>query len=138
LISLLSRKRLRLPQAAAIAAWQHGYTHMTDTPHASGSTDARVLRIAPQDNIGVVTTAIDAGESILIAGRPVTLFRRIPTGHKIALAPVAGGEKVIKYGAAIGSATCDIRPGDYVHTHNLKSDYLPTYTLDGSNPYLRQ
>jgi len=97
---------------------------MTETPHASGSTDARVLRVSPQDNVGVVTTAIDAGESIMIAGQPVTLSRRIPTGHKIALAPVAAGEKVVKYGAAIGSATCDIRPGDYVHTHNLKSDYL--------------
>ena len=28
------------------------------------------------------------------------------------------------------------QPGDYVHTHNLASDYLPTYTLDGTNPYL--
>jgi hypothetical protein len=33
---------------------------------------------------------------------------------------------VIKYGAPIGSATRDIAPGEYVHTHNLKSDYLPT------------
>ena len=112
--------------------------HMTQTPHNSASTDARVLRISPQDNIGVVTTTIDAGESIMIAGEALTLPRRIPTGHKIALAPVAAGEKVIKYGAAIGSATCEIRPGDYVHTHNLKSDYLPTYTRDGTNPYLRQ
>jgi hypothetical protein len=33
---------------------------------------------------------------------------------------------VVKYGAPIGSATRDIGPGEYVHTHNVKSDYLPT------------
>ena len=41
--------------------------------------------------------------------------------------PIAAGEKVFKYGAPIGSATQPIAPGDYVHTRNLKSDYLPTY-----------
>jgi altronate dehydratase small subunit len=54
------------------------------------------------------------------------------------LLAIPTGEKILEYGAPIGSATCDIRPGDYVHTHNLQSDYLPTYTLDGSNPYLRE
>jgi altronate dehydratase len=63
---------------------------------------------------------------------------RVPTGHKLALAPVAAGEKVVKYGSPIGSATRDIQPGEYVHLHNLRSDYLPTYTLDGSNPFLRE
>jgi len=105
---------------------------------ASAASDARLLRLSPQDNIGVVTQTIEAGEKVLIAGRPIRLSRRIPTGHKLALSPVAAGEKVLKYGAPIGSAICDIQPGDYVHTHNLQSDYLPTYTLDDSNPYLRE
>ena len=30
----------------------------------------------------------------------------------------------------IGSATRDIEPGEHVHLHNMKSDYLPTYTLE--------
>jgi altronate dehydratase small subunit len=105
---------------------------------SSIATDPRLLRLDPQDNVAVATTTLPAGESLLIGGRPVTLPDRVPTGHKLALVPIAAGEKIIKYGSPIGSATCDICPGDYVHTHNLKSDYLPTYTLDGSNPYLRE
>jgi altronate dehydratase len=104
----------------------------------SDETDPRVLQISPPDNIGVATTTIEAGEPLRIGGQTVRLAHRVPTGHKIALRPIAAGQKVLKYGAPIGSANCDIRPGDYVHTHNLQSDYLPTYTLDGSNPYLRE
>jgi hypothetical protein len=37
---------------------------------------------------------------------------------------------VIKYGVSIGSATRDIELGELVHLHNMKSDYLPTYTLE--------
>jgi altronate dehydratase len=93
-------------------------------------TDPRLLRLSPEDNVAAVTATIEAGESVRIGGEPVTFPDRVPTGHKVAIVPIAAGEKVIKYGAPIGSATADIRPGDYVHTHNLASDYLPTYTLD--------
>jgi altronate dehydratase len=97
----------------------------------------RLLRLSAEDNIAVAATTIEAGQSLLLDGRTITFAARIPTGHKVAIVPIAAGEKVIKYGASIGSATAAIRPGEYVHTHNLKSDYLPTYTLDGSHPYLR-
>ncbi len=110
---------------------------MNDTS-PSQPTDPRLLRLDPKDNVAVATTTIEAGESVLIDGRPVTLPDRVPTGHKLALVGIATGEKITKYGSPIGSATCDVRPGDYVHTHNLKSDYLPTYTLDGSNPFLEE
>ncbi|MHC4178018.1 MAG: UxaA family hydrolase [Planctomycetota bacterium] len=110
---------------------------MNDTS-PSLTTDPRLLRINPEDNVAVATTTLETGESVTIDGRPVTLPDRVPTGHKLALVPIAVGEKVIKYGSPIGSATCDVHPGDYIHTHNLRSDYLPTYTLDGSNPYLRE
>ena len=98
-------------------------------------TDPRLLRLSPDDNVAAVTTTIEAGESIVIDGRPVAATDRVPTGHKLALVPIAAGGRVIKYGAAIGSATRDIRPGEYVHTHNLKSDYLPTYTRDHSRAF---
>ncbi len=99
-------------------------------------TDPRLLRLAPEDNVAAATATIEAGESIAIDGRPVAVPQRVPTGHKVAVAAIAQGEKVIKYGVPIGSATRPIAPGEYVHTHNLASDYLPTFTLDGANPYL--
>jgi len=108
------------------------------TENPTPPTDPRLLRISPADNVGVATTELPAGRSITIDGESVVLPRAVPTGHKLALVRIAAGEKVIKYGLPIGSATCDIGRGDYVHTHNLKSDYLPTYTLDGSNPFLKE
>ena len=41
------------------------------------------------------------------------------------------GERIVKYGAPIGSARGDIAPGAYVHTHNLASDYIPTWDREG-------
>ncbi len=109
-----------------------------ETAAGSGQADqrgaARILQLSPEDNVGVVTATVEAGQSLSIAGRSLTVDRRIPTGHKIAVRPIAPGEKVLKYGAPIGSATRAIQPGEYVHTHNVKSDYLPTYTWDGKNP----
>lgn len=107
-------------------------------PNPTQPTDPRILQISPEDNVGVATETIRAGESVKIGGESIVIADRVPTGHKLALVPIAGGEKVVKYGFPIGSATADIRPGEYIHTHNLTSDYLPTYTLDGSDSYLAE
>ncbi len=69
---------------------------------------------------------------MILNGVPVRLEREVPTGHKIARRPIATGEKVVKYGAAIGSARAPIAAGDYVHTHNLRSDYIPTWDRNGA------
>jgi hypothetical protein len=55
----------------------------------------------------------------------------------VAARPIPAGAKVIKYGAVIGSATRDIAPGEVVHTHNLRSDYLPTFLRGESENQLR-
>ncbi len=89
-------------------------------------TDARLLQLAPEDNVAMATETLEAGESVILDGKPIVLCEAVPTGHKLALVAIAAGEKIIKYGLPIGSATRGISPGDYVHTHNLKSDYLPT------------
>ena len=43
-------------------------------------------------------------------------------GHKYALTDIKAGENVIKYGSPIGHATEDIKKGDHVHTHNVKTN----------------
>ena len=71
------------------------------------------LIIDPKDNVAVCLEAVDG----------------IPAGHKIALRQIPKGQFVIKYGQIIGRATEDIRAGQWVHTHNLRShlDEEPTY-----------
>ncbi len=43
-------------------------------------------------------------------------------GHKYALRDIKRGEDIIKYGNPIGHATEDIKAGDHVHTHNVKTN----------------
>jgi altronate dehydratase small subunit len=44
----------------------------------------------------------------------------IPFGFKIAVADIAKGAAIIKYGETIGIAARDIKKGEMVHIHNLE------------------
>ena len=43
-------------------------------------------------------------------------------GHKYALRDIKCGEDIIKYGNPIGHAIADIKKGEHVHTHNVKTN----------------
>ena len=43
-------------------------------------------------------------------------------GHKYALCDIKAGENIIKYGNPIGHATIDIKKGEHVHSHNVKTN----------------
>jgi hypothetical protein len=88
------------------------------------------IRLFPSDNILVLARSLNAGDEVLIEGSTHILRKSLGLGHKIAAKKIAIGEKILKYGAPIGSATAEIQPGEHVHLHNMKSDYLPTFTLD--------
>jgi altronate dehydratase small subunit len=88
------------------------------------------IRLSPLDNIVVLSRSVDAGTAIEVDGRQLTVAKPLGLGHKLAFRSIAAGEKILKYGASIGSATRAISAGEHVHLHNMKSDYLPTYTLD--------
>lgn len=45
----------------------------------------------------------------------------LENGHKYALIDIKKGKKIIKYGFPIGTATEDIKKGEHVHSHNLKT-----------------
>ena len=57
------------------------------------------MRIHPNDNVEV----------------------NIENGHKYALYDIEVGEQIIKYGFPIGVATTEIKKGEHVHTHNIKT-----------------
>ena len=56
----------------------------------------------------------------------VSTTAQIPSGHKVATIQMALGDPVRKYSQLIGYASCDIMPGDHVHTHNV--DFRNTAT----------
>ena len=100
-------------------------------------TAPRIILLAPEDNVYVACANLEPGTGVDLDGRRITLGKRIPLGHKLARRDIPAGAAVVKYGAPIGIATDQIAAGEHVHVHNLRSDYLPTYTLDGANPYVK-
>lgn len=93
-------------------------------------TDKFLLCLNPDDNVLVLTKSMSAGSSFRLKDRTFHLEKPLGLGHKIASRPIPAEEKIYKYGAPIGSATRDIHPGEHVHLHNMKSDYLPTLPVD--------
>lgn len=96
---------------------------------------AQLIRIHPSDNVGVLSRSVLAGELIDVEGLPITATSAFGLGHKFALNDITAKEKIYKYGISIGSAIEAIRKGEHVHLHNLQSDYLPTFTLDGEKNF---
>ena len=88
-----------------------------------------VMRLSPPDNVAVALRALKAGEVVVLDGVALTVGRNLAVGHKLAARSIRRGEIIVKYGCPIGTATAPIAPGEHVHTHNVESRYLPTYTL---------
>lgn len=88
------------------------------------------LRVHDADNVATAIADIAPGTA-LFAGSDLCATVAVERGHKIALAPIARGGAVIKYGFPIGTATADIAPGDHVHGHNLAT----ALGGDGDYPY---
>lgn len=81
----------------------------------------RLMKMNPRDTVAVALRPIEAGEEIAFDSLSIKAREAIPQGHKIALADLAGGSAIIKYGYPIGRAVADIAQGNWVHTHNLKT-----------------
>ncbi|HYD12900.1 MAG TPA: altronate dehydratase family protein [Allosphingosinicella sp.] len=92
-----------------------------------------LFRVDPRDDVAVALRDLAAGED---AG--VRVAEPVPSGHKVALRPIAAGETVRKFGFPIGRALTDIAAGDHVHVHNLatalreRGDYAWQPHTDGA------
>jgi altronate dehydratase small subunit len=99
-------------------------------------TDSRLILLAPDDNCLIAAARLNAGDTLEIEGERVALAKTIELGHKVARRALAKDEKVVRYGAPIGHVTINVARGEHLHTHNLESDYLPTYTHDAGHEYV--
>lgn len=97
----------------------------------------RLLRIHRDDNVLIVVTPIRLGDLDFIDGREVVFTQNVAIGHKVAARDIKAGEKVYKCGLPIGSAKEMIPAGGHIHLHNLKSDYIATYTLDKDHVFVK-
>ena len=82
---------------------------------------------AAKDYVGVAVEDIPGGKIVtgvfMDSGKTVDVKSRsdIPLGHKISIKEVKKGDKLLEYGEVIGAATKNIRVGDHVHVHNIKT-----------------
>ncbi len=104
---------------------------MNPPEHSAGAAaapyKAMALVLHPRDDVATALRAMPAGQLVQVQGlaeQSEGILLREPIGlcHKFALHDIASGAMVCKYGETIGRATRDIRAGEHVHTHNLKSN----------------
>nr|WP_313932079.1 UxaA family hydrolase [Sphingomonas sp. BAUL-RG-20F-R05-02] len=88
----------------------------------------QLILLHPQDNVLICVAPIAAGDILPTSGGTIPAREGITVGHKVARQALAAGEKVIKYGAPIGSMTASATPGEWVHMHNMKSDYIAAHS----------
>ena len=79
------------------------------------------MRLDPSDPVGLACADLEAGAAVAFDDATVTVRDSVPRGHKLALMDMAAESVVRKYGQPIGLTTRDIRAGEHVHEHNLRS-----------------
>ena len=102
--------------------------HTASVDGAAAQPLSALLVLETADNVGVALRPLAAGESIAPG---VTAAADIGFGFKVALREIARGQKIVKYGVSIGSATHDIAAGARVHLENMTSDYTVTHLRGG-------
>ncbi len=80
------------------------------------------IHINPKDNVVVALHPIQKGVVFEGDGYAVTAAMDIPQGHKMTLKPLSEGDQVVKYGFSIGHATESVGAGEWIHTHNMRTN----------------
>ena len=85
----------------------------------------KALTLNEADNVATAITPLEPGDSVSVPrGRErieVQIRDPVPFGHKFAINDIGDGGLVVKYGHDIGAATSEIRIGQHVHVHNVKT-----------------
>ncbi len=90
------------------------------------------IKINEKDNVVVALTDLAKGKTIEVDNKKIEIKEDVKRGHKIAIVDIATDENVIKYGYPIGHALKNIGAGDWVHTHNIKTNLngIKEYTFE--------
>jgi len=82
------------------------------------------IRVNPRDNVGIIVDPEGASEGAVLADG-IAVRERIPQAHKAALANLAAGEPVVRYGQTIGYANRQIAAGSWVREELLDMPTAP-------------
>lgn len=88
-----------------------------------------IIKINEKDNVVVALRDLSKSEIIEVENKKIEIKEDIKRGHKLAISDFKVNDNVIKYGYPIGHAIKDISIGEWIHTHNIKTN------LDGIMEY---
>ncbi len=98
----------------------------------SKNNGVKFILLHSKDNVLICSAASRKGDIVNIDGDDVMLLCDMTMGHKIARHALGKACIIIKSGAPIGSLICTVVPGEHIHLHNMKSDYIPSHTRKAS------
>ena len=78
----------------------------------------RRIQVAPKDNVAIVVNGLGLPAGTAFPDGLV-LNQFVPQGHKVALADIADGGNIIRYGEVIGTAKGAIKRGDWINEDNV-------------------
>src|SRR5215469_1429882 len=103
----------------------------------------RAILLQPDDDVAAVLETVATHGAIAVtlgaSGKTVSelsVRQDIPFGHKVAVRDIVKGKPIRRYGFPIGMATVDIKQGEHVHSHNMRSMLSPGFRQSKS-PTLR-
>ena len=83
------------------------------------TTQSRVLRLDPRDNVLVALADLRKGERLSVLGKDYIALSDVPAKHKFVTQDVAAGGEIIMYGVLVGRAMEALRSGDLLSTRNV-------------------
>jgi len=82
------------------------------------------IRVHNLDNVGIIVDPEGAAPGV-VSPSGFTLQERIPQSHKVALACIEAGDRVLRYGQVIGHANRSIQPGAWVREEMIDLPAAP-------------
>ena len=94
------------------------------------------IRMHAGDNVAIVANrgGLHPGAEFACGLR---LIEQIPQGHKVALADIAEGEAIVRYGEVIGRAAAPIARGSWVRESLVQMPDAPSFTICRSRTVAR-
>lgn len=79
---------------------------------------AKLILLHELDNVAIALESLVPLQQVMVNGAEIVARQAIDAMHKVAVANIAKGDRILKYGQFIGYAAEDISAGEHVHTHN--------------------
>ncbi|MCD0468888.1 UxaA family hydrolase [Flavobacterium sp. JAS] len=86
------------------------------------TTQKKLIKVHPTDNVAVALVNLEAGEVINFEGEDIAIETDVKMKHKIAMVPFNVGDRIIMYGVLVGKASDRIEKGGLLSTSNVKHE----------------